>query len=151
MSKARAFTLHPMSDEWLKEFSMKVAAHRATISDKTSHNNVDTEKILPVRTNDEKYQAVVEVAKKHTLKMSRKNVDFFSAATQKLVTTVLQREFGDSIAQSQQFSKMKNSITSTILKTPRYRQALEGLFDILDKAQKHPESDKPQANSTSDE
>lgn len=152
MSKARAFSLRPMSDEWLEEFSMKVQAYRATISDRTPHNFIDPESLLPVNTHEEKYQALVDVAKKHALKMSRKNVDFFAAATQKLVTTVLQREFGNSITQSQQFSKMKSSIASTILKTPRYRQALEGLFDILDKTQQQPEAIKPpQENPTSDE
>lgn len=151
MIKGKAFTLKPASEEWLSEFSHRVALYKETQKKELeakkmellfaaakaapNENKEEKEEDSRARTSEEKYQAVVVAAKKHILKMDKKNVDFFSAATQQLVTTVLQREFGDAITQHQHFAKMQKAITSVILKTPTYKKVLKGLFDILDKSQ----------------
>lgn len=136
MTKGKVFTLKAISNKWLEEFSLKVHAYRQTITDRAPKVPVDPDKIIKITSSEDKYQAMVKVAKKYALKMGHsKNTDFFAAATKQLVNNVLKREFGDALAQSKQFPKMQNAITSAMLTTPKYRKALEGLFDILDKSQ----------------
>lgn len=85
------------------------------------------------RQEKDKYEAFLEMARSHALKMTPGKEETLEEATQKLVGKVLAREFGDSIEQSPKFPQMQKAITEQIMKNPKYRQSLEGLFKILEK------------------
>lgn len=79
----------------------------------------------------DKFEAFLQVAKNHILKMDRNSETFLPDATSKIVSTALEQEFGEKVAQDPGFPQMKATITRRILNDARYREMVEKFLELI--------------------
>jgi hypothetical protein len=78
-----------------------------------------------------KFDAFLEIAKNHILKMDRDSETFLPDATSHLVRSALEQEYGDGIAQDPGYPQMKKVLTDQLLRDPNYREMVEEFIEII--------------------
>jgi hypothetical protein len=63
--------------------------------------------------------------------MDKNSKNFLDKATSSLVSSALEKEFGEEIAQSPGFPQMKATITKRILNDPKYKEIVEEFLQLL--------------------
>lgn len=78
-----------------------------------------------------KFDAFLDIAKNHILKMDRNSETFLPEATSYLVKSALEQEYGDKLSQDPGYGQMKQVLTNQVLNDPRYREMVEEFLELI--------------------
>jgi hypothetical protein len=122
----------PMTDEIAMKVKAKVKEAKMETTD-TSGESEDVSDLSPeaARLSKPQFEAFLDVAKDQILQMDRDSDTYLPDATQKLVTTALERKFGEKFANDPGFQQMEGKLTSYILNDPETRSMVEGMLELI--------------------
>jgi len=122
----------PLSEEWfLQQKKLLKQAKMETTAPTDAHDVFSLSPEAATQLPKDKYESFLETAKNHILKMDKNSKNFLDKATSSLVSSALEKEFGEEIAQNPGFPQMKATITKRILNDPKYKEIVEEFLQLL--------------------
>lgn len=120
----------PLTEEWFKaqKKALKSAGNtEATEGSSDVYTPSAAAQQLP-STKDEKFLASV---KPEIMSLDPESETFLPEATEKLVGSVIEQEYGEHVSRDPGYPQMQEKITRTILENPEYREMVADFIDIL--------------------
>lgn len=78
-----------------------------------------------------KFEGFLKTAKSDIMKLDGNSEKFLQEATARLVSSALEREFGQEITRDSGYPQMKESLTRRIAANPKYREIVENFLTTL--------------------
>lgn len=119
----------PLTEEWFK--AQKKLMKEGGIKEATESSDVFTPSEAAQKlpsTEDERFLANV---KPEILSLDPDSETFLDEATEKLVGSVIEQEYGEHMSRNPAYPQMQEKITRTILENPQYREMVADFLDIM--------------------
>lgn len=122
----------PVTEEWfIQQKKLLKAAKMEQPTGIEAHDIFTPSPEMEALIGKDKYESFFEMAKTHILKMDRNSESFLPQATQKIVSTALEQEYGEKVTKDPGYPQMEKTLTKKILDDPRYREMVEEFLKTL--------------------
>ncbi len=120
----------PFSTEWLK--AKKKELKRAGLADATEQaSDVYTPSQHAQKMALGKDEKMLSAMRKHLAELDPNSESFLEEATEKLIDSVIDQEYGDEFKKKPGYPLLQDKITTMVLENPASRDALTDFFELL--------------------
>ena len=122
----------PLTEEWFhQQKKLLKQSKMETTAPTDAHDVFSLSPEAAGQLPKDKFESFLDIAKGHILKMDKNSKNFLPDATSQLVSSALEHEFGEEIAQNPGYPQMKATITRRILNDPKYKDIIEEFLELL--------------------
>lgn len=129
----------PLSEEWFKA-TKKLLKEGGVKESPEDSSDVYTPSAAAQQLPSTKGEKMLASVKAELMELDPESETFLPDATEKLIGSVIEQEYGEHMSRSEGFPQMQEKLTRTILENPHYREQVTDLLEIMLMTQPHPEA-----------